>query len=168
MLRWPVACSSAVSGHVLLPRWVIEAMQPQPAGGDTVAPRMTSPVIVVPGALQAVLDLSKGISKVGVPEETLDLVHLRVSQINGCAACIHMHSGDLGKSAETGERMLMAAAWREAPCFSEAERAALALAEAVTRLSDRPEPVPDEVWDAAARHYDERGLAALILMIATA
>ncbi len=58
--------------------------------------------------------------------------------------------------------------WREAPYFTDAERAALALAEAVTRLADRPDPVPDEIWDEAARHYDEQGLAALLLSIATA
>jgi AhpD family alkylhydroperoxidase len=75
-----------------------------------VPPRMTSPVMVVPDALQALLDLSKVISKVGVPQQTLDLVHLRVSQINGCAACIHMHSRDLEQAGETGERLLMVAA----------------------------------------------------------
>lgn len=127
--------------------------------------RMTSPAMVVPGALPALLDLSKVIRKVGVPQQTLDLVHLRVSQINGCAACIHLHSRDLGKAAETGERLLIVAGWREAPCFSDAERAALALAEAVTRLSDRADPVPDEVWEQAARHYTEQELGAMVMTI---
>jgi alkylhydroperoxidase family enzyme len=70
------------------------------------------------------------------------------------------------KAGETDERLFAVAAWREAPYFTDAERAALALAEAVTRLSDRPDPVPDEIWDEATRHYDEQGLAALLLMIA--
>lgn len=109
--------------------------------------------------------LSKIISKVGVPKETLDLVHLRASQINGCAACIHLHSGDLGKARKADERMLMVAAWREPTCFSDAERAALALAESVTRLSDQADPVPDEVWAEAARHYNEQELAALVMAI---
>jgi alkylhydroperoxidase family enzyme len=69
------------------------------------------------------------------------------------------------KKGETEERLYAVVAWRDAPYFSDAERAALALAEAVTRLSDRPDPVPDEIWNEAARHYDERGLAALLLWI---
>jgi AhpD family alkylhydroperoxidase len=129
------------------------------------SPRMTNPVMVVPDALQAVLDLSKIIKKVGVPEQTLELVHLRASQINGCAACISMHSHGLGKARETDERLLMVAAWREAHCFNDAERAALALAEAVTRLSDRADPVPDEVWEEVTRHYSEQELGALVMAI---
>jgi AhpD family alkylhydroperoxidase len=128
-------------------------------------PRMTSPVMVVPDALQSVLEVSKVIEKVGLPQQTLELVHLRVSQINGCAACMHMHSRDLGKSAEMDKRLLMVAAWREAPYFNDAERAALGLAEAVTRLSDREDPVPDGVWDEAARHYNEQELGALVMAI---
>ena len=129
------------------------------------SPRMASPVMVVPGALPALLDLSEVINKAGLPKQTLDLVHLRTSQINGCAGCIHLHAGDLGKSEETDKRLLMVAAWREAPYFSDAERAALALAEAVTRLSDREDPVPDEVWEDAARHYSEIELGALVIGI---
>ncbi len=109
------------------------------------APRMSSPVIVVPDALPTLLDLSEVIKKVGLPQQTLDLVHLRISQINGCAGCIHLHAGDLGESEETDRRLLMVAAWREASYFNAAERAALALTEAVTRLSDREDPVPDAV-----------------------
>ena len=127
--------------------------------------RITSPVMVVPDALQALLGVSKVIEKVGVPQQTLDLVHLRASQINGCAACIHMHSRDLATAGETNERLLMVAAWREAQNFSDAERAALALTEAVTRLSDREDPVPDEVWQEAARHYNEQELGAMVLSI---
>jgi AhpD family alkylhydroperoxidase len=113
----------------------------------------------------ALLDLSKVIEKTGVPQQTLDLVHLRVSQINGCAACVYLHSRDLGKAEKTDERLLMVAAWREAPHFNDAERAALALAEAVTRLSDREDPVPEEVWGEAARIYNEQELGALVMAI---
>ena len=71
------------------------------------------------------------------------------------------------REGETDARCFTVAAWRDAPYFTDAERAALALAEAVTRLSDRPDPVPDEVWNEAARHYDERALAALLVAVAT-
>jgi AhpD family alkylhydroperoxidase len=128
-------------------------------------PRMTNPVMVVPDVLPALLEVSKIVKKVGLPQETLDLVHLRTSQINGCAGCIHLHVGDLGKSEHTDRRLLMVAAWREAPYFTDAERAALGLAEAVTRLSDRGDAVPDAVWDEAARHYNETELGALVISI---
>jgi alkylhydroperoxidase family enzyme len=81
--------------------------------------------------------------------------------------CVDGHPRLLKKAGETDERILAVAAWRDTPYFSDAERAALALAEAVTRLSDRPDPVPDEIWEEAARHYEERQLAALILSIAS-
>ncbi len=94
-------------------------------------------------------------------------MHLRASQINGCSVCVDMHARELKKAGETDERLFAVAAWRDAPYFTDAERAALALTEAVTRLSDRADPVPDEIWDEAARHYDEPALAALVLAIAT-
>src|SRR6185437_10707477 len=94
-------------------------------------------------------------------------VHYRASQINGCSVCADMHSRSAIKHGATDQQLFTLAAWRDAPYFSEAERAALALTEAVTRLADRSDPVPDDVWDEAARHYDEKGLAALLLMIAT-
>ena len=128
--------------------------------------RMKNPVMVVPDALQHLLDLANATKKMGVPPTTADLVHLRVAQINGCSYCVDMHARDLKKAGETDERLFAVAAWREAPYFSEVERAALALAEAATRLSDRPDPVPDEVWEEAARHYDEPTLSALIIEIA--
>jgi AhpD family alkylhydroperoxidase len=128
--------------------------------------RMKNPAMVVPDALQHLLDLANATRKIGVPPTTADLVHLRVAQINGCSYCVDMHDRDLKKAGETDERLFAVAAWREAPYFSEAERAALALAEAATRLSDRSDPVPDEVWEQAARHYDEPTLSALIIEIA--
>jgi AhpD family alkylhydroperoxidase len=103
----------------------------------------------------------------GVPAATLGLVHLRASQINGCGVCVDMHPRLLKKAGETDKRLFAVAAWRDTPYFTEAERAALALTEAVTRLSDREDPVPDAVWNEAARHYDEPALAALLLAIAT-
>lgn len=103
----------------------------------------------------------------GVPAATLGLVHLRASQINGCSFCVNSGSKHAKEAGETDERLWAVAAWRESPYFDDAERAALALTESVTRLSDRADPVPDAIWDEAARHYDERQLAALVLWIAT-
>jgi AhpD family alkylhydroperoxidase len=129
--------------------------------------RMSNPAMIIPDAMQALLALNASAEKSGVPSRTLGLVHLRASQINGCSLCVDMHPRLLKKAGETEERLFAVAAWREAPYFTDAERAALALTECVTRLSDRPDPVPDEIWDEAARHYDEPALAALIIAIAT-
>jgi AhpD family alkylhydroperoxidase len=128
--------------------------------------RMRHPAIIVPGAMEALQALGTSLKKSRVPWQTLELVHLRASQINGCSVCVDMHSRSLKKGGETDERLFAVAAWREAPYFTDPERAALALTEAVTRLSDRADPVPDPIWDEAAQHYDEPALAALILAIA--
>jgi AhpD family alkylhydroperoxidase len=128
--------------------------------------RMRSPVLVLPNAMQTILALNGPVDHGNVPEVTLKLVDLRASQINGCGLCVDMHSHELKKLDQTQERIFAVAAWRDAPWFNAAERAALALTEAVTRLSDREDPVPDAIWDEAARHYDEAGLAALLLSIA--
>jgi len=129
--------------------------------------RMTNPAMVLPDAMQAINGLYKATSKGGVAQLTLDLVHLRASQINGCSACIDAGVRSARKAGETDERLFAVPAWRETPYFSDAERAALALAESTTRLSDRADAVPDEIWDDVADHYDEQQLAALILWIAT-
>ena len=129
--------------------------------------RMKNPAAIIPNAFQAIMSLKAAAEKGGVPAPTLELAHLRASQINGCSACVDGGVKSARKAGETDERLFAVSAWREAPYFTDAERAALALTEAVTRLSDRSDPVPDQVWDEAARHYDERGLAALILSIAT-
>jgi AhpD family alkylhydroperoxidase len=129
--------------------------------------RIKNPALSVPGALEALQTLGASASTAGIPETTLYLVHLRASQINGCSVCVDIHTRELEHMGESGERIHLVAAWREAPYFSDAERAALALTEAATRLADRPDPVPDEVWDEAARHYDERQLAGLVVAIAT-
>jgi AhpD family alkylhydroperoxidase len=128
--------------------------------------RMKHPVMIVPDAMRALYVLEASAKKGGVPSRTLDLVHLRTSQINGCSFRVDMHARDLKKAGETDERLFAVAAWREAPYFTDAERSALALTEAATRLSDRADPVPDEIWDEAARHYDEPALAVLIINIA--
>ncbi len=129
--------------------------------------RMTNPAISVPGAMPALIALGNAAKQAGVPEQTLELVHLRASQINGCSVCVHMHSRDLKKGGESDERIFAVSAWRESPFFTEAERAALDLTESVTRLSDRPDPVPDSVWNEAAKHWDEPALAGLVLAIAS-
>jgi len=128
--------------------------------------RMTNPAFVVPEALKALNSLGTSISKGGVPNTTLELVRLRASQINGCSLCVEMHARDLKKAGEKDERLFTVAAWRETPYFTDAERAALALTEAATRLNDRADPVNDEVWNEAAKHYDEKAMADLILNIA--
>jgi AhpD family alkylhydroperoxidase len=127
--------------------------------------RMTNPAMLIPETMQALLALAKSTERGHVSNRTLDLVHLRASQINGCSVCVDMHSRDLRKAGETDDRLFAVAAWRDAPYFSDAERAALALTEAVTRLSDRPDPVPDGIWEEATRHYDEKAMAALITAI---
>ncbi|HVA22271.1 MAG TPA: carboxymuconolactone decarboxylase family protein [Candidatus Micrarchaeia archaeon] len=129
--------------------------------------RMKNPAMLLPEAMPAITALPAASEKGGVPPTTLGLIHLRASQINGCSAWVDSGTRYAKKAGETDERLFAVAAWRGAPYFSQAERAALALTEAVTRLSDRADPVPDEVWDEAARHYDEQALAALILSIAT-
>ena len=127
--------------------------------------RMPNPATIVPDAMPALMALGKAAKKGGVPLRTLHLVHLRASQINGCGFCTDMHAREAREDDETIERLSSVAAWREAPYFTAAERAALALTEAATRLSDREEPVPDAVWQEAARHYDEAALAVLVLNI---
>jgi AhpD family alkylhydroperoxidase len=129
--------------------------------------RIRNIATLVPEAMKAVQALGATASAGGVPARTLGLVHLRASQINGCSLCVDMDPRQLKKAGETDERILAVAAWRDTPYYSDAERAALALTEAVTRMSDREDPVPDAIWDEAARHYDERGLAALVIAIAT-
>jgi alkylhydroperoxidase family enzyme len=100
-----------------------------------------------------------------VAKKTLDFVHLWASQINGCSVYVDMNFR-FKKADETNERLFAVAAWKDAPYFTDAERAALALTESVTRLSDRFDPVPDEIWEEAARHHDKTALAALVLWIA--
>lgn len=129
--------------------------------------RIESPAITFPGALEALTKLRASVDDAGIPATTRYLIEVRASQINGCGVCLDMHSRELAHACEPNERIFMVAAWREAPYFTDAERAALALTEAATRLADRPDQVPDEIWEEAARHYTERQLAALVVSIAT-
>jgi AhpD family alkylhydroperoxidase len=129
--------------------------------------RMGQPAVMLPEAMQVLWALGKATKKQGLPKSTIDLVHLRASQINGCGVCVVMHANDLKEGGASDERIFAVAAWRDADYFTDAERAALALTEAVTRIADRPDPVPDEVWNDAARHYAEPALAALLLEIAS-
>lgn len=128
--------------------------------------RMNNPAMIFPDTMPAIQTLLKATRQGGVPEAVLELVHLRVSQINGCSFCVDSGARSAKKAGETDERLFAVAAWRETPYFTDAERAALALAEAATRLADRADAVPDEIWEEATRYYDERGLAALVLLIA--
>lgn len=129
--------------------------------------RMTHPVTVLPDAMKALLALSKTAQSGGVPRATHQLMQLRVSQINGCSHCVEMHARELKDGGEKDERIWAVGAWRESQYFSDAERAALGLAECVTRIADQPDAVPDAVWDDAAAHYDEKELAALLVSIAS-
>jgi AhpD family alkylhydroperoxidase len=116
-----------------------------------------------PEALEAMLALSKAVQKTGLAPQLIDLVNYRVSQLNGCAYCLDMHSKDLRARGETEQRLYMISVWREAPhLYSDRERAALTWAEAVTRLENQ---VPDAVYDVASREFSEAELIQLTLAI---
>jgi AhpD family alkylhydroperoxidase len=126
--------------------------------------RMKHPVEILPEALKALHALDR--SAEGLPYATRKMVQLRASQINGCSFCVEMHARELKKAGESDQRVFTVAAWRDAPWYNEAERSALALTEAVTRLADTSEPVPDALWNEAAKHYEPPALAALLVQIA--
>lgn len=128
--------------------------------------RMNHPVVIIPEAMKALYGLHESAKKGGISNRTLALVELRASQINGCSVCVEMHARDLRQQGETDDRLFAVAAWRDAPYFTDAERAALALTEALTRISDRPDPVPDVLWEEAKQHYDEPSMAGLLIAIA--
>ncbi|GAA0419470.1 alkyl hydroperoxide reductase AhpD [Acrocarpospora corrugata] len=128
--------------------------------------RMKNCATIIPSAMRPIQELIKAAQSTGVDEELLDLVHLRVSQINGCSFCVDGGLKTLRKRGSSDERIGLVSAWRETPYYTDAERSALELAEAATQLADRSDAVPDEVWDNAADHFDEKQLAAIILMIA--
>ena len=128
--------------------------------------RMKNPAILLPGVMKPIQEINAQAREAGVPDLILELVHMRASQINGCTVCVAYGLQGLRKAGETDERLGMIGVWREAPYFSDAERAALNLAEHATRLADSPDPVPDSVWDEAAKHFDEKQLAAIVMTIA--
>jgi AhpD family alkylhydroperoxidase len=117
--------------------------------------------------MKGIQTLIKAAHSAGVPRSTMELAHLRASQINGCSPCVYSGAISAKKAGESDERLFAVAAWRETDLFTDAERAALALAESMTRLADRSDPVPDDVWDEAANHFDEKQLAGLVLWVAT-
>ncbi|WP_042395325.1 carboxymuconolactone decarboxylase family protein [Streptacidiphilus carbonis] len=117
-------------------------------------------------ALKYFNSANKAVAGSTLPAATQELVKIRASQINGCGFCLDMHTKDAAEAGETAIRLSMVAAWREAKVFTEAERAALELAEQGTRIADAAGGVPDDVWANAAKHYDEDQLAALVSLIA--
>jgi AhpD family alkylhydroperoxidase len=122
----------------------------------------TSPEIIT-----AVQHLYRAMYASGVAPTTLELVHLRASQINGCSACVDAGVESAQKAGVSVERLLALSAWSESPLFTDAERAALTMTEAATRLADHPGAVTDEIWSACARHYDDAQLNGLVVMVAT-
>ncbi|MEU1384491.1 MULTISPECIES: carboxymuconolactone decarboxylase family protein [unclassified Nonomuraea] len=116
--------------------------------------------------MKHLISTNKVIVDSSLPHATQELVKIRASQINGCGFCTDMHTKDAAHAGETQIRLNLVAAWREAKVFTEAERAALELAEQGTRIADAAGGVPDEVWANAAKHYDEEQLAALVCLIA--
>ncbi len=115
--------------------------------------------------MNAMLGLEKYLHTCGLPEKLLHLVKMRVSQINGCAYCLDMHSKDLRAAGDTEQRLYVLDAWREAPFYTERERAALAWAEAVTLVTE--EHVPDEVYEQARSQFSEEELVNLTLAVVT-
>ena len=127
--------------------------------------RIQNPAVTL-DATGAIQQLYKAVNSGGVDAAILELVHLRASQINGCAPCVFSGLGNMRRMKESEERIGLVAVWHDAPFYTDQEKAALALAEAATRLADNPGGVSDQVWEAAARFFDERQLAALVLMVA--
>ncbi len=130
-------------------------------------PRMKQPAAILPGAFEAMMGLARAVEHGGLPPALKTMVDLRASQINGCTFCVDMHAKELKEAGESDERIFAVSAWRDAPFYSDQERAALALTEAVTRLADKGDSVPDELWAEVRPHFNEKGLAALLLAIAT-
>lgn len=129
--------------------------------------RMNNPASILPDLMNGIQSIITVAHSAGVPRSTMELAHLRASQVNGCGPCVHGGAISAKKAGESDERLFAVAAWRETDLFSSAERAALALAECMTRLADRPDPVSDEVWNEAAKHFDEKQMAGLVLWVAT-
>jgi AhpD family alkylhydroperoxidase len=170
--KFLVRGASARNGHIPPPSGVNDGDEENQTlrRGDAMKPRIPNPALSVPGVLNALQSLSKAANEAavqaGLPQRTLELVNLRASQINGCAVCLDMHTRGAKKAGETDERLFTLSAWRDTPYFTDAERAALALAEEGTRLADQTEPVSDAVFDEAAEHFDEKALGALVVSIA--
>jgi AhpD family alkylhydroperoxidase len=131
-------------------------------------PRMNHPVFVLPGTREAIMAVAKLVEASGLDRKVNELVNVRAGQINGCSPCVDMHTRMLEKHGETRQRLYNIATWRETPYYSDAERAALAYAEAATRLCDRAEAIPDAIWKSVAEHFSESALAGLVMTVAMA
>ena len=131
-----------------------------------IQPRLSNPAATMPDALEGIQKMLVAVQKGGLSPSILTLTHMRASQINGCSSCIEGAIKHERRSGELDDRLLAVAAWHESSRFTADERAALALTECMTRLNDRADAVPDDIWNAAAEHFDERGLAALVVHIA--
>ena len=129
--------------------------------------RLENPTALMPDTVKAVNILYKSAHSAGLDPVVLELVHLRASQINGCGPCVASGARAMRKAGQSDDRLFAVPVWRETPYFTDAERAALALAEYATRLADQADAVPDEIWDEAAKHFDEKQLGAIVLWIAT-
>lgn len=129
--------------------------------------RIDNPAKLLPDSIAGIQSLIQAAHRASVPRSTMELVHLRASQINGCSPCVYSGAISAKKAGESNERLFAVVAWRETDLFTDAERAALALAESMTRLADQADAVPDAVWDEAARHFDQEQLAGLVLWVAT-
>jgi AhpD family alkylhydroperoxidase len=129
-----------------------------------VTPRL-NPFAAAPAPMQKWLDFSKGILQTGLEESLMELVEIRASQINGCAACLHMHTAAARKRGESEERLYLLDAWRESPLYSARERAALAWTEALTLVCESH--APDEVYQALQAQFTPEEQVALTLLIAT-
>lgn len=129
--------------------------------------RMKNPVLIFPEASQAIAELTAVVDRSGLAPATRNLARLRASQINGSGSCIYAASKQAREDGETEVRLVGLTGWRKSPYYTEAERAALALTEDVTRLAGA-DPVPDDVWQDASKHFDEQAISALLLTIAIA
>ncbi len=127
--------------------------------------RMTNPATILPDATKGIQNIYKAIGQSGADGRTLELVHLRASQINGCSPCVFGGIKSALKNGETDERLHQVAAWRDSDLFTDAERAALELAEEGTRVADAAGRVSDEVWSHAAKHYDDEQLTTLVILV---
>jgi len=116
--------------------------------------------------MKHIIAAGRGLENSALPAATLHLVEIRASQVNGCSVCTDMHTKDAAHAGETAARLNLVAAWRDATVFTEAERAALELAEQGTRIADGAGGVTDEAWASAAKHYDDDQLAILVCAIA--
>jgi alkylhydroperoxidase family enzyme len=132
---------------------------------DTRQSRLPNPAVLVPGMGQVAGALFKAVGNGSVPQTTVGLVHLRAGQLVGNTYLTTLHTGNLRKAGETEDRITAVASWRDAPHFTAAERAALALVEAVLTPNPHGERVPDELYAEASAHYDDKALATIAMAI---